>query len=84
MLGGARFGFRTTGKLGRAWHGAWVFGCDDVDDDLVGVGKLHGYTTWIGEDGLGEGQDGDGVEVIGEVSGCEISIRGFIMIKGQN
>ena len=36
-----------------------------------------GYTTWIGEVGLGHwersGLSGDGEEVIGVVSGCEIT-----------
>ena len=48
-----------TGKLGRAWVGAWVVhgmvhgwfvgGCGA---DVVGVGKKQWYTTRIGEVGL--------------------------------
>ena len=30
---------------------AWCMG--DGDGDVVGVRKRHGYTTWIGEVGLG-------------------------------
>ena len=34
-----------------AWcTGIWV---DGVYDDVVGLGKMHLYTTWIGEVGLG-------------------------------
>ena len=41
-----------TGKLGRAWL---VHGCMVVVGDVVGVGLLHVYTTWIGDVGLGVG-----------------------------
>ena len=41
------------GKLGRAWvgawvgawHGAWLDGLGWCGDDVVGVGKMHGYTA---------------------------------------
>ena len=36
---------------------------------MVGVGKVHVFTTLIGE-GLG----GDGEEVVGVVSGCEMEV----------
>ena len=41
----------------------------------MGVGKLHVFTTWIGEVGLGGwwGLDGDGEEVVSVVS-CEMEI----------
>ena len=31
-------------------HGCMVWWCGG---DVVGVGKMHGWTTWIGEVGLG-------------------------------
>ena len=48
--------------------------------DVVGAGKMHGYTTWIGEVGLehwrrGSGFVGgavDGEEGLSGVSGCEM------------
>ena len=56
-LGGVKLGFWLTGRLGRAWVGAWVVhGCV-----LPGLVKL----------GLGEGLDGDGEKVDGVVS-CEM------------
>ena len=59
-------GIWLTGKLGcawvgarvGAWHGcmgAWCGWCGDGGGVVMfgGVGKLHVYTTWIGEVGLG-------------------------------
>ena len=41
-------GFGLTGKPGGAWVDAWlVHGMGDV----LGVGKMHSCTTWIGEVG---------------------------------
>ena len=49
------FGDRQAGPcmgrcMGGAWHGAWVHGGGDV---MMCGGKMHVYTTWIGEVGLG-------------------------------
>ena len=39
------------------WCMAWCMGGDDGGDvdDVMGVGKMQWYTTWIGEVGLGHG-----------------------------
>ena len=57
-LGGVRFGFWLTGKLGRAWDGAWV---------VHGVVRGWCMVVWW----VCEGLDGDGEEVVGVVS-CEM------------
>ena len=50
-LPAAGLGIWLMGQLGCAWVGAWVHGSGDDDDDVVGVGRMHVYTTWIGEVG---------------------------------
>ena len=50
--------------MGRCMGGAWLHGCV-----WWGVGKVHVYTSLIGE-GLG----GDGEEVVGVASECEMEV----------
>ena len=68
-----------TGKLGRAWFIAWggaLHWCmgGDVGDVLVGGGKcMFVLPEFVGLDLiLRECLEGDGEEVFGVVSGCEV------------
>ena len=76
-LGGVGLVSGTTGKLGRAWvgawHGAWVV-VVVMWVDVVGVQKcLYLLPGLVRLDLIiGGGLDGDWEEVIGVVSGCEM------------